>query len=40
MAIKYFDCKYQGITAAGPTYNLGIPCQWKDVTETPRGLTR
>src|SRR5258705_6535517 len=38
MAIKYFDCKYQGITAGwADTYNIGIPCQWKDVTETPAG---
>jgi hypothetical protein len=38
LAIKYFDCKYQGITAGwADTYNIGIPCQWKDVTETPAG---
>ena len=38
MAIKYFDCKYQGITAGwADTYNIGIPCQWKDVTDTPAG---
>ena len=38
MTIKYFDCKYQGITAGwADTYNIGIPCQWKDVTDTPAG---
>jgi hypothetical protein len=38
LTIKYFDCKYQGITAGwADVYNIGIPCQWKDVTETPPG---
>jgi len=36
--IKYFDCKYQGITAGwADIYNIGVPCQWKDVTDTPPG---
>jgi Lysyl oxidase len=35
---KYFDCKYQGITAGwADTYMVGIPCRWKDVTETHPG---
>ena len=38
LPIKYFDCKYQGITAGwADIYNIGVPCQWKDVTETPPG---
>jgi hypothetical protein len=38
LTIKYFDCKYQGITAGwADIYNIGIPCQWKDVTDTPAG---
>jgi hypothetical protein len=35
----YFTCTYQGIASGwGDSYQVGIPCQWKDVTHVPPGL--
>ena len=34
----YFTCTYQGVSPGwADTYQIGIPCQWKDVTGIPAG---
>ena len=33
MATQYYSCEYQGITPGwSDNYNIGLPCQWIDVT--------
>ena len=41
MATQYSTCEYQGITPGwSDNYNIGLPCQWIDVTDwTPKNST-